>query len=33
LFRLAEGEIAEQSMVPFTTETRDDPNLAVGQSR
>jgi hypothetical protein len=33
VFRLAEGEIAEQVTVPFTTETRDDPNLAVGQTR
>jgi uncharacterized protein YabE (DUF348 family) len=33
VFRLAAGEIAEQVTVPFTTETRDDPNLAVGQTR
>lgn len=33
VFRLAPGEIAEQVMVPFTTEIRDDPNLTVGQSR
>ncbi len=33
VFRLAEGEIAEQVTVPFTTEVRDDPNLQVGQTR
>jgi uncharacterized protein YabE (DUF348 family) len=33
VFRLAEGEIAERVAVPFATETRDDPNLATGQTR
>jgi uncharacterized protein YabE (DUF348 family) len=33
VFRLAEGEIAERVAIPFTTETRDDPNLPVGQTR
>jgi uncharacterized protein YabE (DUF348 family) len=33
VFRLAEGEVAEQVAIPFETVTRDDPNLPVGQSR
>jgi uncharacterized protein YabE (DUF348 family) len=33
VFRMAEGEIAEQLWVPYTTEVRDDPNLNVGESR
>jgi uncharacterized protein YabE (DUF348 family) len=33
VFRLADNQIAERVAVPFTTETRDDPNLQVGQTR
>jgi hypothetical protein len=33
VFRLAEGQIAERIEVPFATQTRDDPNLSVGQTR
>jgi uncharacterized protein YabE (DUF348 family) len=33
VYRLAEGEIAEHVEIPFTTETRDDPNLPVGQTK
>jgi uncharacterized protein YabE (DUF348 family) len=33
VFRLADNQVAERVFVPFTTETRDDPNLPVGQSR
>jgi uncharacterized protein YabE (DUF348 family) len=33
VYRLAEGEIAEHVELPFTIETRDDPNLPVGQTK
>jgi uncharacterized protein YabE (DUF348 family) len=33
VFRLADNQVAERVAVPFTTETRDDPNLPVGQTR
>jgi uncharacterized protein YabE (DUF348 family) len=33
VFRLADDQVAERISVPFTTETRDDPNLQVGQSK
>jgi uncharacterized protein YabE (DUF348 family) len=33
VYRLAEGQVAERVAIPFTTETRDDPNLPRGQTR
>ena len=33
VLRLADNQIAERVAVPFVTETRDDPNLPVGQTR
>lgn len=33
VFRLADGQVAERSEVPFTVQTRDDPSLAKGVQR
>lgn len=33
VFRLAASEVAESVPIPFTTGTRDDPNLPVGQTK
>lgn len=33
VYRLADGQVAERVAIPFTTETRDDPNLRAGQTR
>jgi uncharacterized protein YabE (DUF348 family) len=33
VFRLADNQVADRVVVPFTTEMRDDPNLPVGQTR
>ena len=33
VLRLADDQVADRVVVPFTTEIRDDPNLQVGQSR
>jgi uncharacterized protein YabE (DUF348 family) len=33
VLRLADDQVADRVVVPFTTETRDDPNLQVGQTR
>ena len=33
VFRLADNQVAERIAVPFITETRDDPNLQIGQTR
>jgi uncharacterized protein YabE (DUF348 family) len=33
VYRLADDQVAERVAIPFTTETRDDPNLRLGQTR
>jgi uncharacterized protein YabE (DUF348 family) len=33
VYRLADGQVAERVAIPFTTETREDANLRVGQTR